>query len=278
MPIAHERLVGLDAASHLAREPLRASRRSHHELGVQVRKPCLRAVKDSGLDQPGDHERHTHGIRGELPAQLLGEAHHGELRRAVHGHTRRWKEPACRRHVDDVSLVPLREVSSEDATSVEHPPKIDVDDALPLADRCFQQRTGLKHARVVDHDVACTVLRDRARQQMLHSIQAAHVGRDHAAASTERASLCSDQSHALFVAVGEDEVHARTGELQSERAPDPARRAGHHGNALIQVFHRREASLSGPIPAVVWLARTGEWPFQRPLYARNDWRFTSAGK
>jgi len=161
-------------------------------------------------------------------------------------HPRRRGEAGDRRRVDDVSFAALREHPRDEAAdAVDHAPEVHPEDPLPVGERVLPDVLRDRDAGVVAHQVHGAVRVERPLRERLDVGGPGDVGHDREDGRSAGLHLRLDARQRSGLDVGEDDLHPFRGERAGHGASDAARRAGHHGNLLVQVFHVLSSLLVG---------------------------------
>src|SRR5687767_202513 len=101
-------------------------------------------------------DRGAHDL--ELDTKALGEPANGELGRVVRGLAGEGDEPEDARDVDDVAIPRRTQIWQEGTCAVDDAPEVDVHDAIEVGLVGTLGRRAVRDARVVEDQVAVTVL------------------------------------------------------------------------------------------------------------------------
>ena len=185
----------------------------------------------------------------EFGAQALAKAPHRKLGGAVgglHGHA---DEAEHAREVDDAALAGALELRQEELASVDHPPKVDVDDPTKVLEADVAELAGHRDSGIVDQQVHAAVLVVDGLGEVTHGLLVGDVDLVGANATrAPRAGQLGGLGEADLIAVGQGEGTALLGERQSQGASDPAGGSGEDDDLLVEVAqgHRADPSSLEP--------------------------------
>jgi hypothetical protein len=182
-------------------------------------------------DRRVDHPRADRGDPDAVPAQLVaqrfGETQDGELRRAVGEQRLAGDVSGGGREVDHVTAAAaLDHCGHEIVAPVDHAPKIDADDPVPIIQRHVEQARAQADAGVVHQDVDGVDPRVHRRGEVAHLVAISDVDPVCEHIAPDGADLLLGGGETGLVDVAEDQVGAAPRERQGRCLADAARAAG----------------------------------------------------